>query len=98
MIETSAAETPFLGTISDLVRWEEAVCSIPNSPPEVKRNAEHDEMGAIGGGQVVSGEAELGEVVFVFNERSYFGSYVVAGAGQDIEARGKGRFRAEGSV
>ena len=65
-------------------------CSIPGLPSEVEGDAEHDEMGAVGSGEAVSGKAELGEVVFIFDKRSDLGRDVITRPGEDIEARGKG--------
>src|SRR5574340_407196 len=54
-------------------------------PPEMEGDAEHEQVGAIVGGDVVATEGELGEGW----------RHVILDAGQDVEAWRKGGFRTE---
>ena len=65
---------------------------------EMEGNAEHEEVGAVVCRDVATVKGELGEVVFVFNKWRDRIGHVIADAGQNIETRSKGGFRAEPSA
>ena len=62
---------------------------------EMIGHAEHEQIGTVVGRDVVATEAELREVILVFDEGSDLGGQKIFHAGQNVKTRSKGGFRSE---